>query len=150
MCQPFWKIPTCQPDVSLIRNLVPHPSWGLFRRCRSDSAHFCRLLGDAVSPSPIATFRIYSRDPPFRSSPLYVLKWIVSFGFQNHVTGRVAFQSDDEVRHVVVHLPYCDKFVTAEKYGGQEKCLREVAFVADLETEILSYDHFCDSFLVTI
>jgi hypothetical protein len=48
-----------------------------------------------------------------------------------------------------VHLPYCDKFVTAEKYREQEKCLREVAFVAGLETEILSYDDFWNSFLVT-
>jgi hypothetical protein len=51
---------------------------------------------------------------------------------------------------MAVHLPYCDKFVTAEKYGEQERCLREVAFVASLETEILSYDAFCDSFLVTV
>jgi hypothetical protein len=50
---------------------------------------------------------------------------------------------------MAVHLPYCDKFVTAEKYGEQERCLREVAFVAGLETEILSYDDFCNSFLVT-
>lgn len=50
---------------------------------------------------------------------------------------------------MAMHLPYCDKFVSAEKYGEQERCLREVAFVAELETEILSYDDFCDSFLVT-
>ncbi len=49
-----------------------------------------------------------------------------------------------------VYLPYCDKFVTAEENGEQEKCLREVAAVAGLETEILSYDAFCDSFLVTV
>ena len=48
-----------------------------------------------------------------------------------------------------MHLPYCDKFVTAEVYGEQEKCLREVALVAGLETEILSYDDFYNSFLVT-
>jgi hypothetical protein len=48
-----------------------------------------------------------------------------------------------------VHLPYCDKFVTAEKYREQERCLREVAFVAGLKTEILSYDDFYNSFLVT-
>jgi len=47
-----------------------------------------------------------------------------------------------------VYLPYCDKFVTAEKKSQQEKCLREVASVAGLETEILSYDDFCDSFSV--
>jgi hypothetical protein len=50
---------------------------------------------------------------------------------------------------MAVHLPYCDKFVTAEKHGEQERCLREVAFVAGLDAEILSYDDFCNSFLVT-
>ncbi len=51
---------------------------------------------------------------------------------------------------MAVHLPYCDKFITAEKYGEQERCLREVAQAAGLETEILSYDDFYDSFLVTV
>jgi hypothetical protein len=51
---------------------------------------------------------------------------------------------------MAVHLPYCDKFVTAEKYGEQERCLREVVSAAGLETEILSYDDFCNSFLVTV
>ncbi len=37
-----------------------------------------------------------------------------------------------------------------EEIRGQEKGLREVAIVAGLETEILSYDEFCDSFLVTV
>jgi|ERR1700675_300624 len=59
------------------------------------------------------------------------------------------FESGRNDLFMAVHLPYCDKFVTAEKYGEQERCLREVAFVAGLETEILSYDDFCDSFLVT-
>jgi hypothetical protein len=49
---------------------------------------------------------------------------------------------------MAVHLPYCDKFVTAEVYREQERCLREVVFAAGLETEILSYDDFCNSFLV--
>jgi len=49
---------------------------------------------------------------------------------------------------MAVHLPYCDKFVTAEIYREQEIRLREVVFVAGLETEILSYDDFGNSFLV--
>lgn len=60
------------------------------------------------------------------------------------------FQAGRNDLFMAVHLPYCDKFVTAEKYGEQERCLREVAFVADLQTEILSYDDFCDSFLVAV
>jgi hypothetical protein len=59
------------------------------------------------------------------------------------------FEAGRNDMFMAMHLPYCDKFVSAEKYGEQERCLREVAFVAGLETEILSYDDFCDSFLVT-
>jgi hypothetical protein len=47
-----------------------------------------------------------------------------------------------------VYLPYCDWFVTDD--GGQEKSLRAVAAHAGLETEILSYDDFCASFLLTV
>ena len=46
-----------------------------------------------------------------------------------------------------VYLPYCDRFVTDDE--GQHKSLREVVSVAGLETEILSYDDFCKSILVT-
>jgi hypothetical protein len=59
------------------------------------------------------------------------------------------FEAGRNDMFMAVHLPYCDKFVTAEKYGEQERCLREVALVAGLETEILSYDDFCDIFFVT-
>jgi hypothetical protein len=41
-----------------------------------------------------------------------------------------------------VYLPYCHKFITAEENGEQEKCLREIVFLASLQTEILSYDDF--------
>jgi hypothetical protein len=41
------------------------------------------------------------------------------------------------------------KAITSSPTYG-ERCLREVASVAGLETEILSYDKFCDSFLVTV
>ncbi|MFZ0320765.1 MAG: hypothetical protein WAL56_16690 [Candidatus Sulfotelmatobacter sp.] len=50
--------------------------------------------------------------------------------------------------YMSVYLPYCDMFITGEKYGEQEKCLREVAVAAGLETKVLSYDDFCDNFLV--
>lgn len=59
------------------------------------------------------------------------------------------FEAGRNDMFMAMHLPYCDRFVSAEKYGEQERCLREVAFVAGIETQILSYDDFCDSFLVT-
>lgn len=39
-----------------------------------------------------------------------------------------------------VYLPYCDKFITAEKNRVQERCLREIARLANVATEVLSYD----------
>jgi LPXTG-motif cell wall-anchored protein len=43
---------------------------------------------------------------------------------------------------MALYLPYCDKFVTSEKYAEQERCLRKIASVLGLRTEILSYDAF--------
>ena len=48
-----------------------------------------------------------------------------------------------------IYLPYCNRFVTAKRNGEQEKCLREVVFLAGPETEVLSYDSFCNSHFVT-
>lgn len=43
---------------------------------------------------------------------------------------------------MALYLPYCDTFVTSEKYAEQERCLKEIASVLGLRTEILSYDAF--------
>jgi hypothetical protein len=40
------------------------------------------------------------------------------------------------------YLPYCDVFVTAEIKREQEKCLKELAAVLNLRTEVLAYDDF--------
>lgn len=48
-----------------------------------------------------------------------------------------------------VYLPYCDQFVNAEEKGEQEKFLREIVNLAGLKTQILSYDEFCNSLLIT-
>ena len=50
---------------------------------------------------------------------------------------------------MAIYLPYCDQFITAEIGGEQEKCLREVAIAADLNTEVRSYDDFCSSLLIS-
>jgi hypothetical protein len=43
---------------------------------------------------------------------------------------------------MATYLPYCDVFVTAEIKREQEKCLKELAAVLNLRTEILAYDDF--------
>ena len=87
--------------------------------------------------------------PPFRAL-IYgmLMSWYDLAVRDKHARER--FRAGRNDLFMSVYLPYCDKFVTAEKKGEQERCLREVAFVAGLETEILSYDDFCDSFLVTV
>ncbi len=40
--------------------------------------------------------------------------------------------------------------ITAEEHGEQERCLREIASVTGLATEIISYDDFCNRFVVGV
>jgi hypothetical protein len=49
---------------------------------------------------------------------------------------------------MVAYLPYCERFVTAD--WDQEQCLREVASVAEIECEVLSYRQFDSSFATTV
>jgi hypothetical protein len=112
--------------------------------------HMGKLLYDraAETDASEATIREFMEAcPPFRAL-IYamLLSW-----YDRAVRDEKGekFEAGRNDLFMAVHLPYCDKFVTAEKYGEQERCLREVALVAGLETEILSYDDFCNSFLVT-
>jgi hypothetical protein len=87
--------------------------------------------------------------PPFRS--LVYARFIPWYNraVRDYSAGeRLSAGSND--LFMSVYLPYCDQFVTAEKNREQEKCLREVAAVAGLDTEILSYDDFFEGFLVTV
>jgi hypothetical protein len=86
--------------------------------------------------------------PPFRALIYAMLMSWYNLSVRDDKGER--FEAGRSDMFMAVHLPYCDKFVTAEVYGEQEKCLREVAFVAGLKTTVLSYDDFCNSFLVTV
>ena len=86
--------------------------------------------------------------PPFRALIYAMLKSWYDLGVRDPHVGE-KFKAGGNDLFMSIYLPYCDTFVTAEKKGEQEKCLREVAFVAGLETKIVSYDDFCNSFLVT-
>jgi hypothetical protein len=82
--------------------------------------------------------------PPFRAfNYAFMLSWhslaVGSETREKFETGRIDL-------FMAIYLPYCDKFVTAEKNGEPEKCLREIAAIAGLETDILSYDRFRESF----
>jgi hypothetical protein len=60
------------------------------------------------------------------------------------------FQAGRNDVFMSVYLPYCDQFVTAEEKGEQEKCLRQIVNLAGLEMQVLSYDDFCKSLLITV
>jgi hypothetical protein len=45
---------------------------------------------------------------------------------------------------MATYLPYCARFVTND--GAQAKRLREIAVEADLDSEVLSYEEFANSF----
>ena len=96
-----------------------------------------------------ATIRAFADTcPPFRAL-LYamVMSWY-NLAMRGETGER--FEAGRNDLFMSMHLPYCDKFVSAEKHREQEKCLREIVALAGLETEILSYDDFCASFLVTV
>lgn len=87
--------------------------------------------------------------PPFRAIVYGLLMRWFQRALRNPRTGEKYAAGCNDL-FMAAHLPYCDKFITAEKNREQEKCLREIVAVAGLETEVLSYDEFCDSFLVVV
>jgi hypothetical protein len=86
--------------------------------------------------------------PPFRALTYAMIMSWFDLGVRDPHVGE-KFRAGGNDLFMSIYLPYCNKFVTAERNGEQEKCLREVVFLAGLETEVLSYDSFCNSSLVT-
>jgi hypothetical protein len=82
--------------------------------------------------------------PPFRALIYAMLMSWYDLGVRDVHTGE-KFRAGGNDLFMSIYLPYCNAFVTAEKKGEQEKCLREVACAAGIEAEVLSYDDFCNS-----
>jgi hypothetical protein len=85
--------------------------------------------------------------PPFRALIYAMLMSWYNFAVRDPNVGE-RFNAGAVDQYMSIYLPYCDKFVTAD--SEQEKCLREIASLASVEIEVLSYDAFCNSFLVTV
>jgi hypothetical protein len=108
--------------------------------------HYCDLV-TTIDTDKATAEKFMDACPPFRA--LVYAKWIPWYN-----TAVREYSVGDELSagindlYMSVYLPYCDMFITGEKYGQQEKCLREVAVAAGLETKVLSYDDFCDDFMV--
>jgi|HubBroStandDraft_1064217.scaffolds.fasta_scaffold133588_1 hypothetical protein len=86
--------------------------------------------------------------PPFRAILYGMILSHYDIALRDRHTGE-KFQSGRNDMFMSVYLPYCDYFITAEEKGEQEKCLRKIVELAGLKTEVLSYDTFCNSFLVS-
>jgi hypothetical protein len=87
--------------------------------------------------------------PPFRAIVYALLLAWYDRSVRERHTGE-KFRAGRLDLFMAVYLPYCDRFITAEIYGEQERCLREVARAAGLHTVVGSYDDFCNGMLVTV
>lgn len=79
--------------------------------------------------------------PPFRSFLCAVLMSWYHYSARDKNSGE-RFRAGRNDLFMSIYLPYSDIFVTAEERGEQERCLKEIASVLTLSTEILSYDDF--------
>ena len=78
--------------------------------------------------------------PPFRALN-YAMEMFYFDGSVGH-ENEERFSAGCNDLLMAIYLPYCHKFVTADRM--QEKCLRKIASVSGLRTEIISYDNFRD------
>jgi hypothetical protein len=85
--------------------------------------------------------------PPFCCLIYAMLMSWYNFSVRDPDTGE-KFDAGGNDQFMSVYLPYCDKFVTRD--DQQQKCLREIADLARLQTEVMSYDDFCSSFPVAV
>lgn len=101
-----------------------------------------RVAGTEVSKELLLEFLDVC--PPFRA-----LNYAVEMSYFDrsvrHENGE-SFSSGCKDLFMAIYLPYCHKFVTADRM--QEKCLSKIASVSGLQTEIISYDNFRDSLRV--
>lgn len=84
--------------------------------------------------------------PPFRALIYAMLMSWYNFAVRDPNAGE-RFSAGAVDQYMSIYLPYCDKFVTAD--AEQQRCLLEIASLASVEVEVLSYNDFCNSFLVT-
>ncbi len=106
------------------------------------------VSGGGTSLSETAIHEFMDRCPPFRAAVYgLLLVWYDRSVGDRH--NREKFQAGRIDLFMAIYLPYCDQFITAEQQGEQEKCLREVASAAEVNTPVRSYDDFCSGLLLT-
>jgi hypothetical protein len=124
-------LPQIQPEGGLV--------WGI--------ANGLYKSGGGSSFSETAIHDFMDRCPPFRAAVYcLLLAWYDRSLGDRH--NRKKFQAGRIDLFMAVYLPYCDQFITAEQRGERERSLREVAFAADIDTPVRSYDDFCRGLLL--
>lgn len=83
------------------------------------------------------------RCPPFRALVYAFAMTAYDRGCAQSPSGEPKYKAGRNDQFMSAYLPYCDKFVTADRV--QEQCLREIARAANVATEVLSYDDFRSS-----
>jgi hypothetical protein len=100
-----------------------------------------RVTGDNISRVTVREF--IAACPPFRAIIFgHMMAWYDLAVRDEHRGER--FQCGRNDLFMAAYLPYCDEFITDEKHGEQERCLREIAEVANIPTEVLSFDKFLE------
>jgi hypothetical protein len=126
-------LPMVEPEGGLV--------WGIGQGLYGRAA-----TGDT---SQAAVRDFMAKCPPFRAvCYAFVLAWFDRSLADRHK--REKYTAGRVDLFMAIYLPYCDQFISAEGNGMQEKCLREIARVAKLSTQVRSYDDFCNSLLVTV
>jgi len=80
------------------------------------------------------------RCPPFRALIYAYAMTAYDRGCRQRASGEPKYGAGRNDQFMSVYLPYCDKFITADR--PQELCLREIARTANLATEVMYYDDF--------
>jgi hypothetical protein len=108
---------------------------------------YSRVAVGDTSESTVRDFM--AKCPPFRAvAYAYLLAWFDRSLADRHQ--RDKYRAGRIDLFMSIYLPYCDQFISAEVHGMQERCLREIARVARLATEVRSYDDFCNSMMLAV
>jgi hypothetical protein len=80
---------------------------------------------------------------PFRALLCaYLMSWYNTSLRDGNKSEKLAAGRND--LFMAVYLPFCNVFVTDERYGEQERCLRELTKYIGIDTEVLAFDMFKD------
>jgi hypothetical protein len=104
-----------------------------------------KLRGEKIEPdTDMATVEHFIDNClPFRALLCaYLMSWYNTSLKDGNKSEKLAAGRND--LFMAVYLPFCDVFVTDEKYGEQERCLRELTKYIGIDTEVLAFDAFKD------